>query len=97
MPPFQLVRQMTALLELPWSNVSALIVKWKCLGTTMAQPRSGRPHKLTELENRMLKRVVYINHLSSAATLTTELQTAPGLNVSTITISWELLEMGFRG
>ena len=42
------VRQMSALPELPRSTVSAVTVKWKRRGATTAQPRSGRPHKLTE-------------------------------------------------
>ena len=37
------------------------------------------------------------NRLSSVATLTTEFQTAPGSNFSTITVCWELHEMGFHG
>ena len=53
--------------------------KWKCLRATTAQPRSGRPHKLTERDCRVLKCVA----LSSVATLTTEFQTASGSNVST--------------
>ena len=54
-------RQISALLELPRSTVSAVIVKWKCLGPTTAQPRSGRPHKLTERDRRVLKRVARKN------------------------------------
>ena len=42
----KLVSQISGLLELPRS--SAVIVKWKHLVATTAQPRSGRPHKLTE-------------------------------------------------
>ena len=57
MPPFQSVRQISALLELRWSTVSAVIVKWKCLCVTMAQPRCGRSHELTEWDHRVLKRV----------------------------------------
>ena len=30
------------------STVTSVIVKWKRLGAATAQPRSGRPHKLTE-------------------------------------------------
>ena len=52
------VYQMSALLELPQSTVSAVIVKWKHLGATTAQPRSGRPHNLTEWDLRVLKHVV---------------------------------------
>ena len=49
------VCKMSALLELPRSTVSAIIVKCKCLGATTAQPRSGMPHKLTEQDCRGLK------------------------------------------
>ena len=69
------VRQISALLELPRSTVSADIVKWKRLGATTAQPRSGRPHKLTERDCRVLKRVAWKNRLPSVAILTTEFQT----------------------
>ena len=41
---------MSALLELPWSIVSAVIVKWKSFGATTANMRSGRPHKITGAE-----------------------------------------------
>ena len=53
------------------------------------------PNKLTEqgppsAEERR-------NRLSSVATLTTDFQTVSGSNVSTITVSRELHEMGFQG
>jgi hypothetical protein len=54
----------------------------------MAQPRSGRPHKLTERDRRVLKRV---------AKLTTEFQTDSGSNVSVITVRGEHHDMGFHG
>ena len=90
MPPFHI----SALLELPRSTVSAVIVEWKLLGATTAQPRSGRPHKLTEWGRRVLKSVAHTNRLSSIATLTTEFQAASGSKVSTRTVSRELHEMG---
>ena len=76
------VRQISALLELLWSTVSTVILKWKRLGATTAQPRSGRPHKLTEHDCRVLKHVVQKNRLLSVVTLTTEFQTDSGSNVS---------------
>ena len=76
------VRQISALLELPRSTVSAVIVKWKRLGTTTAQPRSGKPYKLAD-------------RLSLVATLTTEFQSDSGSNVSTSTVRRELHQMGF--
>ena len=81
------VHQMSALLKLSRSTVSAVIVKWKCQGATTAQPRSCRPHKLTEQDRRVLKHIARKkNHLSAVATLTTELQTDPGSNISTSTV-----------
>ena len=79
------VCQISALLEVPRSTVSADIVKRKHLGETTAQPQSSRPpHKLTKHDWRVLKRVARKNGLSSIATLTTEFQTTSG---STITIT----------
>jgi hypothetical protein len=46
----------------------------------MAQPRSGRPHKLTEWDHWVLKHV----------TLTTEFQNGSGSNISTRTVRLEL-------
>ena len=43
---------------LPKGTVSNVIVKWKRQGATTAQPRSGRQHKLTERDRRVLKRVM---------------------------------------
>jgi hypothetical protein len=51
------------------STLSAVIVKWKRLGATMAQPLSGKPHKLTERDRRVLK---HVKILSSVATFTIE-------------------------
>jgi transposase len=90
------VSQVSALLELPRSTVSAVIVKWKRLGATAAQPRSGRPHKPTERDHHVQKHVVCKKCLSSVTTLTTEFQTSSGSNISTITVRRELYEMGFH-
>ena len=88
---------MSSLLELPRLTVSAVFVKWKRLGATTAQPRSGRPHKLTELDRRVLKRIACKNNLFSVATLTTEFQTASASNIRTITVPRELHEIGLHG
>ncbi|CAI9565933.1 unnamed protein product [Staurois parvus] len=42
------------LLNIPRSTVSGIITKWKQLGTA-TQPRSGRPRKMTERGQCMLK------------------------------------------
>ena len=81
-----------------WSTVTAVIVKWKCLGATTAQPQSGSPHMIIEREWRELKRIARKNKcLSSDAKLCIEFQTASGSKVSTRTVRRELHEMGFHG
>ena len=91
------VCHISALLELSRSTISAVIVKWKCLGATTTQPQSGRPYKLTERDCRVLKHVAWKkSNLSSVATLTTKFQTASGAT-SAQTLRRELHEMSFHG
>ncbi|XP_040003263.1 aminoacyl tRNA synthase complex-interacting multifunctional protein 1-like [Xiphias gladius] len=91
------VREISALLNLPRSTVSCVILKWKRGGITTALPRSGRPHKLKEEDRQVLERVALETCLSSVEALTTEFQAASGANVSSKTVRRELYEMGFRG
>lgn len=90
-------REIAALLNLPASTVSSVILKWKRGGITTALPRSGRPHKLKEEDRQVLERVAMEKCLPSIEALTAEFQTASGANVSSTTIRRELHEMGFRG
>ena len=90
------VCQTSDLLELPQLTVSAVIVMWKRLGATTVQPRSGRPHKLTEWASQVLKHVARKNHLSLVAILTTVFQTSSGSNISTRAVPRELPEIGFH-
>ncbi|XP_047434590.1 aminoacyl tRNA synthase complex-interacting multifunctional protein 1-like [Mugil cephalus] len=91
------VREISALLNLPRSTVSAVILKWKRGGITTALPRSGRPHKLKEEDRQVLERVALGKCLPSIQALTSEFQTASGASVSSTTVRRELHEMGFRG
>ena len=50
---YKSVRQIFDLLGLRRSTVSAVIVKWKRLEATVAQPRSGKPRKLTEWDREI--------------------------------------------
>ncbi|CAI9595305.1 unnamed protein product, partial [Staurois parvus] len=52
------IRETSLLLNIPQSTVSGIITKWKQLGTTATQPQSGRPRKMTEWVQRMLKYTV---------------------------------------
>ncbi|CAI9570538.1 unnamed protein product [Staurois parvus] len=42
------IREISLLLNIPRSTVRSIITKWKQLGITETQPRSDRPHKMTE-------------------------------------------------
>ncbi|CAI9561693.1 unnamed protein product, partial [Staurois parvus] len=50
------IRDISWLLNIPRPTVSGIVTKWKQLGTTATQPPSGRPRKMTERGQRMLKR-----------------------------------------
>ncbi|CAI9553332.1 unnamed protein product [Staurois parvus] len=52
------IREISFLLNIPRSTVSGIITKWKQLGTTATQPPSGRPCKMAERDQHMLKRTV---------------------------------------
>ena len=90
------VRQMNALLEIPWSNVSAVIVKWKRLGAKQLSRKVVVHTSLQNMTNLVLKCIARKNHLSSVATLITEFQTPSGSNVSKISVCRELKKMGFH-
>ncbi|CAI9545947.1 unnamed protein product [Staurois parvus] len=49
------IHEISLLLNIPRSTVSGIITKWKQLGTTATQPQSGRPCKMTERGQCMLK------------------------------------------
>ncbi|CAI9593344.1 unnamed protein product [Staurois parvus] len=66
---------MSLLLNIPQSTVSGIITKWKQLGTTATQPRSGRPCKMTGRDQSLLKRTVRGSHQLSAESITEDPQT----------------------
>jgi len=51
----QELSEISSQLNIPWSTVSGIITKWKQLGTTETQPRSGRLHKITEWGQCMVR------------------------------------------
>ncbi|CAI9613638.1 unnamed protein product [Staurois parvus] len=71
--------EISLLLNIPQSTVSAIITKWNQLGTTATQPRSCRPRKMTEWGQRMLKRTVHRSRQLSAESIAKNLQTLCGL------------------
>lgn len=91
------VREISALLNLPRSTVSSVILRWKRGGITTALPRSGRPHKLKEEHRQLLERVALQKCLPSIKAIAAEFQTTSGASVSCSTVRRELHEMGFRG
>ncbi|CAI9617078.1 unnamed protein product, partial [Staurois parvus] len=91
------IREISLLLNIPQSTGSGIITKWKQLGTTATQLRSGRPCKMTEQGQRMLKRTVLISRQLSAESIAKDLQTLCGLQIRPKTVRRELHEMGFHG
>ncbi|CAI9583832.1 unnamed protein product, partial [Staurois parvus] len=87
------IHEISLLLNIPRSTVSGIITKWKQLGTTATQPRSGRPRKMTERGRHMLKSTVRRSHQLSAESIAKDLQTLCGLQIST-TVHRELHGMG---
>ncbi|CAI9579943.1 unnamed protein product [Staurois parvus] len=78
------------LLNIPQSTVSGIITKWKKLGTTAARPRS-------EQGQCMLECTVHSSWQLSAESISKDLQTSCGLQISTTTVRRELHGMGFHG
>lgn len=91
------VREISSLLNMPRSTVSAVILRWKREGITTALPRSGRPHKLKEKDREVLEKVALESCLPSIEAVTNEFQTVSGAKVSSRTVRRELHEMGLRG
>ncbi|CAI9554921.1 unnamed protein product, partial [Staurois parvus] len=73
------------------------MIKWKQLGTTATQLQSGRPHRMTERGQRMLKCTECRSHQLSAESIAKDLQTSCGLQISTTTVCRALHGMGFHG
>ncbi|CAI9555720.1 unnamed protein product, partial [Staurois parvus] len=80
------IREISLLLNIPRSTVSGIITKCKQLGIPEAQPRSGRPCKMTELGKCMMERTVHRSRQLSAELITKDLQTSCGLQISTTTV-----------
>ncbi|CAI9567943.1 unnamed protein product [Staurois parvus] len=70
------IREISLLLNIPRSTVSGIITKWKQLGTTATQPRSGRPCIMTEWGQRMLNRTVHRSRQLTAESIAKDLQTS---------------------
>ncbi|CAI9568188.1 unnamed protein product [Staurois parvus] len=90
------IRDISLLLNIPRSTVSGVITKWKQLGTA-TQPQSGRPHKMTELGQPMLKYTVRRGRQLSAESIAKDLRIPCGLQISTTTVCREFHGIGFHG
>ncbi|CAI9591767.1 unnamed protein product [Staurois parvus] len=76
------IRDISWILNIPRPTVSGVLTKWKQLGTTATQPPSGRPRKMTERGQRMVKHTVRRSHQLSAESIAKDLQTSCGLQIS---------------
>jgi len=90
-------REISSLQNIPQSAVSGIITKWKRLRMTATRPQSGRPGKMAERGQRMLRRILRRGCQLSAESVATDLQTSCGLHISSRTVLRELHGMGFHG
>ncbi|CAI9580901.1 unnamed protein product [Staurois parvus] len=88
--------EISLLLNIPRSAVSGIIIKWEQLGTTATQSQSGRPRKMTEWGQCMLKRTVRRSRQLSAESIAEDLHISCGLQISPTTVHRELHGMGFH-
>ncbi|XP_011611241.1 uncharacterized protein isoform X5 [Takifugu rubripes] len=68
------IREISTMLNLPRSTVVSVLLRWKREGSTVALPRSGRPHKLAEEGRQVLQGKA----MESGRALPGEFQTASG-------------------
>lgn len=71
--------------------------KWKWLGATATQQQSGRPPKITESSQWMLRCIEVARFLQLPESITTGLQTSHGLQISSTPLHRELHGIGFHG
>ena len=50
-------KNISKVLNIPWSTVKTIIKKWKAYGTTKTLPRSGRPSKLDDQTRSLIREV----------------------------------------
>ncbi|CAI9606607.1 unnamed protein product, partial [Staurois parvus] len=91
------IHEISLLLNIPRSTVSGILTKCRQLGTTATLPKSGRPHKMTERGQRILKCTVCRSRQLSAESISKDLQTSCDLQISTTTMRRELHGMCFHG
>ncbi|CAI9549225.1 unnamed protein product, partial [Staurois parvus] len=65
------IHEISLLLNIPGSTVHGIVTEWKELGRTATQPQSGKPRKMTEQGQHMLKCTVRISRQLSAKDLQT--------------------------
>ncbi|CAI9615532.1 unnamed protein product [Staurois parvus] len=84
------IREISLLLNIPWLTVNGIKTTLKQLRTRETRPRSGRPRKMTEQGQHMLKQKVRTSHQLSAESIAKDLQTSCDLQISTKTVCREL-------
>ncbi|CAI9552488.1 unnamed protein product [Staurois parvus] len=91
------ISEISLLLNIPRSTVGGIITKCKQMGTTATQPQSGRPRKMAEWGQRMLKCTVHRSRQLSAESIAKDLQNMCDHQNSTTTVCRELHAIDFHG
>ena len=78
------------------SEVSRLLQKWRQTRTVEDRPRSGRPRKTNQCQDRHLLRMARQNRFLSAMRLRNQWQAVHGQRVSRELVNKRLLQAGYR-
>jgi transposase len=90
-------RKISEILGHPTSTIGDIIKKYNDKGLTTTMPRSGRPAKTSERDNRHLIKVVKESRKSTLKEITEDFNIATNTSVSTRTIQRILHKEGYSG
>ena len=90
-------RQIATLLSIGKSTVNNLIANYRAGYGLNCKPRSGRPRKTTERENRIIKRKSTSDVKKTAAAIARELCEEGVVNISRSTVTRRLHDVGLYG
>lgn len=90
-------REISALLTIGKTTVNNILNKFKTTGSVADRPRSGRPRKTTTRVDKLIRRKSVVDVRKTAGMIAQELRDENLANVSRITVSRRLRDVGLFG
>lgn len=90
-------RQIASLVGVSDSTVRKIVARHRTTGSAAVKPRSGRPRKTCERQDRHLKVLSLANRFKTATKLRAELESDSGVRLSRRTVRRRLQSVGLRG